>query len=127
MVTIIALLFITIGALFATLCATADGALLSLDPDDRLPPAIAELRSRRERIHRALAFARVLGQLGAGMGVAMLLYRFPASGWWTALIIIVTAFLLVGLSESIARSVGATRAGGGGSRPRRAVSLLRGA
>jgi CBS domain containing-hemolysin-like protein len=110
MVTVIAFLFIAIGALFATVCATADGALLSLDPEDRLPPAIAELRSRRERIHRALAFARVLGQLGAGMGVALLLYRFPASGWWTALIIVVTAFLLVGLSESIARSVGDTRA-----------------
>ena len=127
MVTVIALLFITIGALFATLCATADGALLSLDPDDRLPPAIAELRSRRERIHRALAFARVLGQLGAGMGVAMLLYRFPASGWWTALIIIVTAFLLVGLSESIARSVGDTRAVEVASRLSKLISTVEGA
>jgi len=127
MVTVIALLFITIGALFATLCATADGALLSLDPDDRLPPAIAELRSRRERIHRALAFARVLGQLGAGMGVAMLLYRFPASGWWTALIIIVTAFLLVGLSESIARSVGDARAVEVASRLSKLISTVEGA
>jgi len=110
MVTGIALLFTAFGALFATLCATADGALLSLDPEDRLPPEIAELRSRRERIHRALAFARVLGQLLAGMGVAMLLYRFTASAWLTALVIILTAFLLVGLSESIARSVGDTRA-----------------
>jgi CBS domain containing-hemolysin-like protein len=109
-VTIIALLFITVGALLATLCATADGALLSLDPDDRLPPAIAELRSRRERIHRALGFARVLGQLGAGVGVALLLFRFPASGWLTALVIVLTAFLLVGLSESIARTVGDARA-----------------
>lgn len=109
MVTVIAFLFIALGALFATLCATADGALLSLDPEDRLPPEIAELRSRRERIHRALAFARVLGQLLAGMGVAFLLFRFPASGWLTAIVIVVTAFLLVGLSESIARSVGDTR------------------
>ena len=60
MVTILGVLSIALGALVATLCATADGALLSLDPDDRLRPAIAELRSRRERIHRALAFARVL-------------------------------------------------------------------
>jgi len=109
-VSIIAVLFIAIGALLATLCATADGALLSLDPEDHLPPAIAELRSRRERIHRALAFARVLGQLGAGVGVALLLFRFPASGWLTALVIVFTAFLLVGLSESIARSVGDVRA-----------------
>lgn len=108
--TVIALLFLVLGALLATVCATADGALLSLDPDDRLPPAIAELRSRRERIHRALAFARVLGQLGAGVGVALLLVRFPAARWLTALVIILTAFLLVGLSESIARSVGDARA-----------------
>ena len=108
--TIVALLFIAFGTLLATLCATADGALLSLDPDDRLPPAIAELRARRERIHRALAFARVLGQLGAGIGVALILFRFPASGWLTAAVIIFTAFLLVGISESIARSVGDARA-----------------
>lgn len=109
MVTILGVLFLALGALLATLCATADGALLSLDPDDRLPPTIAELRSRRERIHRALAFARVLGQLGAGIGVSLLLFRFPASGWLIAVVVIITAFLIVGLSESIARSVGDTR------------------
>ena len=108
--TIVALLFIAFGTLLATLCATADGALLSLDPDDRLPPAIAELRARRERIHRALAFARGLGQLAAGIGVALVLFRFPASGWLTAGVIILAAFLLVGISESIARSVGDARA-----------------
>ena len=110
MVTIVALLFIAAGTLLATLCATADGALLSLDLDDRLPPAIAELRARRERIHRALGFARVLGQLGAGIGVALILYRLPASGWLTAAVVIIAAFLLVGISESIARSVGDARA-----------------
>jgi CBS domain containing-hemolysin-like protein len=108
--TVIALLFIILGAVGATLCATADGALLSLDPDDKLPPHIAELRSRRERIHRAMAFARVLGQLSAGIGVAMLLFRFPAAGWLTGVVVVITAFLLVGISESIARSVGDARA-----------------
>ena len=123
---IIAILFITFGAVIATLCATADGALLSLDPEDRLPPAIAELRSRRERLHRALAFARVLGQLSAGVGVALLLYRFPASGWLTGLVIVVTAFLIVGLSESIARSVGDTRAVEATSRLSRLVVAVEG-
>ena len=108
--TIVSLLFIAFGTLLATLCATADGALLSLDPEDRLPPAIAELRARRERIHRALAFARGLGQLAAGIGVALILFRFAASGWLTAAVIILAAFLLVGISESIARSVGDARA-----------------
>jgi CBS domain containing-hemolysin-like protein len=110
MVTIIALVFITVGALLASLCAMADGALLALDLDDRLPPAIAELRARRERIHRALAFARVLGQLSAGVGVSFILFQFPAPGWVVALVVALAAFLLVGLSESTARSVGATRA-----------------
>ena len=124
--TIVALLFIAFGTLLATLCATADGALLSLDPDDRLPPAIAELRARRERIHRALAFARVLGQLGAGVGVALVLFRFPASGWLTAGVIIVAAFLLVGISESIARSVGDARAVHIAGRLSRLVVLVEG-
>jgi CBS domain containing-hemolysin-like protein len=110
MVTVIAFLFIASGAFLATLCATADGALLSLDPEDRLPPGIAELRARRERIHRALAFARVLGQLGAGIGVALLLFRFPAPGWLITIVLILAALLLVGLSESTARSVGDARA-----------------
>jgi CBS domain containing-hemolysin-like protein len=108
--TVIGLLFLSLGAIGATLCATADGALLSLDPEDRLPPDIAELRARRERIHRALAFARVLGQLSAGVGVALLLFQFPGSGWLAALAVLVAAFLMVGISESIARSVGDSRA-----------------
>ena len=110
MTTVIALLVLALSALVATLCATADGALLSLDPDDKLPPHVAELRSRRERIHRALAFARVLGQLGAGIGVALVLFQFTTSGWITALVIVLASFLLVGISESIARSVGDARA-----------------
>ncbi len=109
MTTVIALLVLGLSALIATVCATADGALLSLDPDDKLPPEIAELRARRERIHRALAFARVLGQLGAGIGVALVLFQFTTSGWITALVVVVSSFLLVGISESIARSVGDAR------------------
>lgn len=126
MTTVIALLFIALGTVGATLCATADGALLSLDPEDRLPPEIAELRSRRERIHRALAFARVLGQLAAGVGVALALFQFQASGWLIALVIVITAFLLVGVSESIARSVGDARAVEVASRLSRLVVAVEG-
>lgn len=110
MTTIVPLLVLLLSALVATLCATADGALWSLDPDDKLPPEIAELRSRRERLHRALAFARVLGQLGAGIGVALLLFQYSPSPWVTAIVIVLVSLLLVGISESIARSVGDTRA-----------------
>jgi CBS domain containing-hemolysin-like protein len=83
--------------------------LWSLDPDEKLPPELAELRSRRERIHRALAFARVLGQLGAGIGVALLLFQFTTSAWITTVVIAFASLLLVGISESIARSVGDAR------------------
>lgn len=104
-----AVLVIALGVTLATLSAMADGAILSLDPDERLAPALAELRSRRERIHRALAFARVIGQILAGAGVAAVLVRLPASGWPVVVATLVSAFLLVGLSESIARSVGDAR------------------
>jgi CBS domain containing-hemolysin-like protein len=107
--TIVALFVLALSALIASLCATADGALWSLDPDEKLPPELAELRSRRERIHRALAFARVLGQLGAGIGVALLLFQFTTSAWITTVVIAFASLLLVGISESIARSVGDAR------------------
>lgn len=103
------LLVITAGSLLAAVCATADGAILSLDPDERLAPALAELRARRERIHRALAFARVMGQLLTGVGIALLVFRAPVSGWVGVTAILLSAFLLVGVSESIARSVGDAR------------------
>lgn len=126
MVSVFPFLFIVLGALLATFCATAEGALLSLDPDDRLPPAIAELRSRRERVHRALAFARVLGHLGAGVGVALLMFRTSAPGWGQVVVVVVTALLLVGLSESTARSVGDARAVDVAGRLSRLVGVLEG-
>jgi CBS domain containing-hemolysin-like protein len=108
-VSLIAALLVTLGAALATLCATADGAILSLDPEERLSPELAELRARRERLHRALAFARVIGQLLAGIGVTLLLIRFPVSGWIASVATLVSAMLLVGISESMARSVGSAR------------------
>ena len=48
----------------AGVCASADGALLSLDvSDERLLPHLRSLVGERERTHRALAFARVAAHL----------------------------------------------------------------
>lgn len=105
-----ALLFALLSAAFAALCAMSDGAVLSLDPDDGLPPPLAALHVRRERAHRALSFARVLGQLGAGIGAALVLGALTSNAGrlFGTLITVVAALGVVGLSESVARSVGDT-------------------
>ena len=94
------------GALLAYACAAADGALLSLDPDDSLPEHLRGLYERRERAHRALAFARVAAQAISGAGVALALDLEHASfgdalwqGGLAALVIVMT-------SEALARSRG---------------------
>ena len=71
------------GAAVAALAAVADGALLS---ESALPintdrasfgavpsPAVPRSVPLRERTHRALAFARVVGHLVAGSGLAVAL------------------------------------------------------
>lgn len=75
-----------VGAAVAALSAVADGALLSESALPTAgergafgPPSAAVARSvpARERSHRALAFARVLGHLAAGCGLAVAL-ELPA-------------------------------------------------
>jgi CBS domain containing-hemolysin-like protein len=101
-----------LGALFmasiSALCAAADGAMLSLDPDDQLPPSLAALHARRERAHRALAFARVLGQMGAGIASALAVSGWITSGAVAFVVMALIAILLVGMTESVARSIGDT-------------------
>jgi CBS domain containing-hemolysin-like protein len=70
------------GAAVAALSAVADGALLS---ESALPitheragfgvpsPAVLRVVKAREQTHRALAFARVIGHLAAGCGLAVAL------------------------------------------------------
>ena len=69
------------GAVIAALAAVADGALLSEPPLSSIPaerstlappaPVVPRPVPSRERTHRALAFARVLGHLAAGAGIAV--------------------------------------------------------
>jgi hypothetical protein len=57
MVSMTAAFIAAISALLASLCAGADGAVMSLTTEMSLSPRLAGLRERRERIHRTLAFA----------------------------------------------------------------------
>ncbi len=102
------MLFALAAAALAALCAAADGAMLSLDPDDALSPPLVALHARRERAHRALAFARVLGHLGAGIGTAVVAASWTRSTLAWMATTIAAAVLLVGLAESVARSAGDT-------------------
>jgi putative hemolysin len=95
-----------LGAAIAGACASADGAILSLDPAEALPPRLRALYERREHSHRALAFARVMAQLSAGVAVAIGLGLgddSAGSALWKGA---AAALALVGISEALARSLG---------------------
>jgi magnesium and cobalt transporter len=87
----------------AALCAAADGALLTIDDDDapRVDPALAVFLREREATHRALAFGRILSQLGAGAFLALAL----GDGRHLVLATVV-AIVIVVVSESGARALG---------------------
>ena len=104
--TLLAWMSMVIATAIAAGCAASDGAMLALDPDVPLSPELRGLYSRRERAHRALAFARVMAQLSAGVSVALALDLAARSRGESLLVGIVAALVLVGLSESLARSVG---------------------
>jgi len=106
----------------AALCAAADGAMLALDPDEPLPPDLRALHERRERTHRAVAFARVMAQLTGGVSVAVALDLAARSRREALFIGLLAALLLVGLTESLARSTGSV---GGERTARRLYGFIR--
>ncbi|MGQ0764898.1 MAG: hemolysin family protein [Gemmatimonadota bacterium] len=108
----------------ATLCASADGALLALDPNDRLTDSQRSRYERRERTHRALAFARVIAQLGAGFCVAFATGMHERGAAERTLIAAVAALLIVGGSESYARSRGHVEGPAGVDRLRWFITLI---
>ncbi|MGQ0539557.1 MAG: hemolysin family protein [Gemmatimonadaceae bacterium] len=100
-------LLVALGAsALGALAALADGALLALDPHAPLETSVAALRDRRERAHRAIAFARLAAQLVAGIAVALAFELTQRSLAAAAVIGLAMALLLAGLSESLARAVG---------------------
>jgi CBS domain containing-hemolysin-like protein len=107
MTTFIAVVITILSSALAAAFAAADGALLAVDPSDRrVSPALRALAERRERQHRALAFARILAHLVAGCATAAALRFSDRSLGASVAIAVPVALLAVLISESIARSVG---------------------
>ncbi len=103
---VLAWLAVFVSSLIAGACAAADGAMLTLDPDTPLEPKLRALHMRRERAHRALAFARVMAQLSAGVSVALALRMETRPLAEDLVIRAIAVIVLVGVSESLARSYG---------------------
>ena len=107
MTTAIVIVVAVLASALAALFASADGALLALDAADvRLTAPLRALADRRERPHRALAFARILAHLIAGCAIAYALRFSDRSLGESLLIAVPVALVAVLVSESVARSVG---------------------
>lgn len=104
------------GATLAALAAVADGALLSEStlaaaaPDRSVlvapAPPVPRAIPARERSHRALAFARVLGHLIAGSALALALGLEGRATPQAFAILALAGLLTVATAESIARAIG---------------------
>ena len=108
-----------LGAVIAAVAAVADGALLSDAPTIDTPPrdgllphpephnsALGHALPKRERQHRALAFARLLGHGLSGGSLAIALDIGDRTRPSAVITLIVTGLLTVTIAESIARTVG---------------------
>ncbi len=105
-----------VGSTLAALAAVADGALLSessmgavmldrgvlLAPQPTVPKAIPS----RERPHRALALARVLGHLISGSALALALGLAGRTTPQAVGLLALAGIVTVALAESIARAIG---------------------
>lgn len=102
------------GATLAALAAVADGALLAehgaLGPGERnglVPlPTVTRPIASRERAHRALSFARVLGHGLAGAALALALGLAERAEWQALALLAGAGMLTVALAESTARAIG---------------------
>ena len=102
------------GAMFAAFAAVADGALLAEHGAPAVPdrngivplPTVSRPVASRERAHRALSFARVLGHGLAGSALALALGLAERTEWQAVAILVLTALVTVALAESTARAIG---------------------
>lgn len=102
-----AVLMALMSSAMASVCAYADGALLVMDADSPpQEPELAQLVTRRDRAHRALAFARVTLQLIAGVTCAIAIYEVDGLAVLPVLPLAIVGVILVVLSETTARDVG---------------------
>lgn len=104
------------GAIIAALAAVADGALLSEAPLTSIPaerstlappaPVVPRPVPSRERTHRALAFARVLGHFVAGSGIAVGLDLSGRVSLFTVALLVGLGLVVVLAAETTALVVG---------------------
>lgn len=104
------------GATLAALSAVADGALFAESPlpssvpdrsnYDPPSPGVSRVVSGREQTHRALAFARVLGHLAAGCGLAVALDLADEASLTKGVALVGLGLLTVLVAESVARVAG---------------------
>lgn len=90
----------------AAYCAFVDGALLAIDDETPQTLAVQALVVRRERAHRALAFARIVAQLLAGACAAAMLKASNVPAVQVAPLVVVAGILIVVFAESAARAAG---------------------
>ena len=102
------------GAALAALAAVADGALLAehgalgfSERNGLAPmPTVSRPIASRERAHRALAFARVLGHGIAGAALALALGLAERAELQALALLALAGILAVALAESTARAIG---------------------
>ena len=105
----------------AAYCAFVDGALLAIDEELPQPANVQALVARRERTHRALAFARIVSQLIAGACAAATLRASTVPAVQLGPLVVVLGILIVVFAESAARAAGDMAAATGIARHVRGV------
>ena len=121
MMTLVFALFAVVATGAAAYCAFVDGALLAVDDALPQPASVQSLVARRERTHRALAFARILSQLIAGACTAAALRASTVPGVQIGPLVVVLGILVVVFAESAARAAGDIAAATGIARHVRGV------
>ena len=125
MIAALAVVLAIAASVLAGACAFADGALLAVDPDAPPPNAsIGALIRRRERGHRALAFARFACQLGAGAGWGVAAHYADGIAALPLAVLVCGGVVLVVLSETAARDAGERADVAGLVAMRRMVELI---
>jgi CBS domain containing-hemolysin-like protein len=100
-----------VAILAAALFACADSALLAVHASESEPPTSAGF-AERDRAHRALSMARVLGYIVAGAAFAQALRLSDLEGFPRVLAVTVVAIVACTLSEGVARAIGYSKAAG---------------
>jgi CBS domain containing-hemolysin-like protein len=95
----------------AALFACADSALLAFHAADTEAPSSAGF-AERERQHRALSMARVLGYILAGAALAQAMHFSTLDTWTRILTVCGAAVVIAAVSESVGRAVGYADAAG---------------